>query len=134
MQFYVDKYTITNLSHRIKLDLYIEPASGANHKTVKFYCRGNTQSHLHTTLITNTIPSLDQILTLSTSANDQSITNLSTLAFSQEQSNTLILQSDPSGNNVLKLNTIIDTTTKTPSMNYLPIRIGDTLYYIQLFT
>ena len=88
---------------------------------------------MHTTLLVNPIQSLEQILNLSTIAND-SITNLSTLEFLPISGNNLILQSDPSGNNVLKINTTVNRDlTKTFSTYYLPIRIGNTLYYIQLF-
>jgi hypothetical protein len=54
IQFYVNTYTITNLSHRIKLEVYVQsPTGNPNTKHVKFSFRQNTPSHLHTTLLTN---------------------------------------------------------------------------------
>ena len=54
IQFYVNPYTITDLSNRIRIQVYVQSPSGnPNNKFVNMGFREGAQSHIHTTLIAN---------------------------------------------------------------------------------
>ena len=51
---YIPTYTLSGLNSRIKIELYtIAPSGNTNNKSVSFYFRDGTQSHIHTTLLAN---------------------------------------------------------------------------------
>lgn len=52
---YVPAYTLQSLSSRIQVKVYTTIASGGGTKTLTFEFRGNTISHLHTTLVANPV-------------------------------------------------------------------------------
>ena len=82
------------------------------------------------------VSTLDSILDVSGNAGNNPVSNLASVAFAQVSTDTaLILESDPAGGTVLKLNTPPDVSgdTKSFSSKYLPIRLGNDLYYLQLF-
>lgn len=51
---YIDAYTLPDLSHRIRVDVYIiQPTGTTTGNSVTMYFRDNTQSHIHQTVIYN---------------------------------------------------------------------------------
>lgn len=81
---YVPQTSLSSLSRRLRIEIYGNFPS--NNKTLTFYFRDNTVSHVHTTLLTNTQPTNTVIYptttpySVTTGANNEQITIISDVA------------------------------------------------------